>query len=128
MVELRDWAVGQGTQLHAHASNAEAWYVLTGEVTFEVGSERIVAPPGSFVMAPQGVQHIFTVSQGPASLLMMYWPAGLEKMFAEREEIGRQFGVTYNAVGGRQKPNDPAYFEALAEMGRRYGTVNKYTR
>ena len=48
------------TDPHVHR-HAEAFYVLEGELTFEVGAERetITVGAGGFVAAPPGVAHSF---------------------------------------------------------------------
>jgi quercetin dioxygenase-like cupin family protein len=44
---------------HVHNEHTDAFYVLEGELTFEIGSERqmIVIPAGGFVAVPAGVAH-----------------------------------------------------------------------
>jgi quercetin dioxygenase-like cupin family protein len=40
--------------LHVHHREDEAFWVLEGEVTFQIGEETIEASAGSFVFGPQG--------------------------------------------------------------------------
>jgi quercetin dioxygenase-like cupin family protein len=49
---------------HVHRRHADAFYVLEGELTFEVGRERrtITVTPGGFVAVPPGVAHAFRTS------------------------------------------------------------------
>lgn len=46
---------------HVHHEHTDAFYVLEGELTFEVGreAETISVPSGGFVAAPPGVAHSF---------------------------------------------------------------------
>ena len=46
---------------HVHDSHTDAFYVLEGELTFEIGRERarITVTAGGFVAAPPGVAHSF---------------------------------------------------------------------
>jgi quercetin dioxygenase-like cupin family protein len=58
--------------LHRHT---EAFYVLEGELTFEVGAERetITIGAGGFVAAPPGVAHSFrTAGSHPARWLVIH--------------------------------------------------------
>jgi hypothetical protein len=58
---------------------------------------------------------------------MMYWPAGFEKLFAEREALGSRYGVAYNQTGGRNEPTNPEYWAAAAAIPRKDGVINRYT-
>jgi mannose-6-phosphate isomerase-like protein (cupin superfamily) len=44
---------------HVHRNHEEGFYILEGELEFTVGTEKIVAPAGTFVMVPIGVPHTF---------------------------------------------------------------------
>jgi quercetin dioxygenase-like cupin family protein len=56
------FAPGQrGTDLHLHRRHTDAFYVLAGAVTFELGPdvERLSLPAGGLVAIPAGVPHGF---------------------------------------------------------------------
>jgi mannose-6-phosphate isomerase-like protein (cupin superfamily) len=66
-----------GPDLHVHREHTDAFYVLEGEVTFEVGSagKRVRAPAGAFVAVPPNVVHTFAnESSADASWLNMHVP------------------------------------------------------
>jgi len=44
---------------HIHRNHEEGFYILEGELEFTVGTEKISAPAGTFVMVPIGVPHTF---------------------------------------------------------------------
>ena len=71
-------AEGEGPP-HVHYREDEGFWILEGELTFEVGEERIKARPGSFVFGPKDVPHRYTVESGPARLLYILSPAGFEE-------------------------------------------------
>ena len=72
---------------HIHSREEESFYVLEGEITLQVGEERVVATVGTFANLPVGTPHSFkNESRRPAKLLTWVAPAGLEQMFF-------QFGV-----------------------------------
>ncbi len=52
---------GAESPLHVHAHEDEAYIVLNGHITFQVGDGRADAGPGSFVFLPRGVPHGFAV-------------------------------------------------------------------
>jgi quercetin dioxygenase-like cupin family protein len=75
---------GGGPPPHVHSREEEGFYILEGEVTLSVGSERIVATPGMFVNLPVGSLHSFkNETDRPARMLISVAPAGLEQMFFE---------------------------------------------
>lgn len=60
---------------HVHHEHTDAFYVLEGELTFEIGRERttITVGPGGFVAVPPGVAHSFRVeSDRPARWLTIH--------------------------------------------------------
>ena len=57
---------GRWVPAHLHRREAEAWYVLEGELTFRFGDRTVVAPAGAFVFSPLGVAHSFgNAGSGP---------------------------------------------------------------
>lgn len=78
---------GFATPTHIHHDEDEPFYVLQGELTFQVGERTLVAGGGSFVYLPRGIAHGFTVtSETPARLLQFNFPAGVERFFIEAGE------------------------------------------
>jgi mannose-6-phosphate isomerase-like protein (cupin superfamily) len=49
-----------GPVRHRHARMTDIFYVLEGELTFDIGDERRTLGPGSFVLVPPGVAHTFS--------------------------------------------------------------------
>jgi mannose-6-phosphate isomerase-like protein (cupin superfamily) len=75
---------GGGPPPHVHSREEEGFYILEGEITFQVGDQRLVAGPGMFANMPVGTPHSFKNESGqPARLLISVAPAGLEQMFFE---------------------------------------------
>jgi quercetin dioxygenase-like cupin family protein len=73
---------GTGPPLHHHNFD-EAFYVLDGELTFQLRDERVRARAGDLVFAPRGVPHTFAnLSDAPARQLIVCTPAGFERYFA----------------------------------------------
>jgi mannose-6-phosphate isomerase-like protein (cupin superfamily) len=64
---------------HIHHRHTDAFYILEGEVIFEIGpeAEPITVSAGGFVAAPPGVAHSFRVADsGPARWLTLHAPDG----------------------------------------------------
>lgn len=75
---------GGGPPPHSHAREEESFYILEGEITFQIGEEVVVAKAGTFANMPKGVTHCFkNATDKPARMLVSVAPAGLEKMFFE---------------------------------------------
>ncbi len=78
---------GFATPLHLHHGEDETMYILEGSYTFFVGDQVIKAAPGAVVYLPKGVPHAFRVEGvGPARLLQLTTPAGIEQGFVEMGE------------------------------------------
>lgn len=75
---------GGGPPPHIHSREEEGFYVLEGEIAFQLGEERFVAKAGTFANMPVGSLHSFrNESTKLARMLISVAPAGLEQMFFE---------------------------------------------
>lgn len=112
LVEALAW---QSTEppTHIHHREDEAWYVLDGQMTFRVGDERFVAKAGSFVFAPRGLPHAFTVDVEPTRVLVFASPAGFEHFALELGEP-----ATSDVPPGELSVPGP---EVLGPAAERYG-------
>ena len=73
---------GAGPPLHHHDFD-EAFYVIEGELTFQLHDERFTVAAGELAFAPRGVPHTFAnLSDAPAQQLIVCTPAGFERYFA----------------------------------------------
>ncbi len=75
--------------LHLHREIAESLYVLDGRLDLQVGDERRIAVPGTFVSIPAGVPHTMSVTgTEPVRLLMVLSnPARSTQMFEVMEQV-----------------------------------------
>ena len=75
-----------GPFLHKHDFD-EAFYVLEGELTFQVEDQLITRRAGELAFAPRGVAHtLANHSDGRARYLLVCTPAGFERYFARMNE------------------------------------------
>ena len=71
---------GRVLESHVHEDEDDAFYILEGELVFEVEGEEIVAGPGTFVLVPPGVEHTFgNRTDSEVRLLNIHAPAGFDK-------------------------------------------------
>lgn len=75
---------GSAAPLHVHHAEAEAFYVLEGEIELTCGEETLSAGAGDFVYAPKGVPHKYAViGHQPARVLLLFSRSGFESFFLE---------------------------------------------
>lgn len=82
LVEVRAWRSTE-PPLHIHHREHEAWYVVEGQMTVQVGEETLVATAGCFAFAPRGIPHAFTVDIEPTRVLVLAAPGGFEQFAAD---------------------------------------------
>lgn len=106
---------GGGPPPHVHSREEEGFYVLEGEVTFQIGSERRVLTAGMFANMPIGQPHSFrNESSQPARMLISVAPAGLEEMFFE-------VGTPLPSGAVSAAPPTRAEIDRLLALAPRYG-------
>ena len=77
-------APGGGTPPHIHHREDEAFRLLEGTLTIQVGGDTITASAGDFAFLPRGMAHSFkNTGDGIAKALVLITPAGLEGFFTE---------------------------------------------
>jgi quercetin dioxygenase-like cupin family protein len=68
--------------LHRHDFD-ETFYVLEGELTFQLGDDLLTRRTGELAFAPRGAPHTYAnLSGAPARVLLVITPAGFERYFA----------------------------------------------
>ncbi len=81
VVEAKVFPTG-GPMPHIQTREHEGFYVLEGEITFNVEGKEIVAKPGTFVNVPPNVTHSFkNLTNSLAKMLIILAPGGLEDLF-----------------------------------------------
>lgn len=103
---------GMAVPLHTHEREDEAWYLLEGEVTFQVGDRTIDASAGAFAFVPRGTPHGFCVRSKTARFLDIRTPAGFEDFFRACGEEPLADGL---------QPPERANPERIAEVAPQFG-------
>jgi len=71
---------GRELEAHVHQEEDDAFYIIEGEMTFFFGGEEAVAPPGTFVLVPPGVEHAFrNDGDEPVRMFNIHAPAGFDR-------------------------------------------------
>lgn len=84
VIEHTNLMPDKGPALHLHLSQEEWFYVMEGEVRFQVGERRLRLGPGESILAPRRIPHTFSAFGSPAHMLIAFTPAGkMEQYFID---------------------------------------------
>ncbi len=89
IVEITE-APGAEAPLHLHHREDEAFWILEGEVTFEVGNTVIEAHAGDYLFGPRDIPHRYTVGPSGCRMLFIFTPGGFEEVLRSHQRAGRQ--------------------------------------
>jgi mannose-6-phosphate isomerase-like protein (cupin superfamily) len=79
-----------GPPLHLHLAQDEWFYVMAGEILFQVGEKRMQLKTGDSVLAPRQIPHTFTaVGTIPGKMLIAFTPAGKMEQFFRDNAHGK---------------------------------------
>jgi mannose-6-phosphate isomerase-like protein (cupin superfamily) len=71
---------GRVLEAHVHDEEDDSFLIMEGEMTFFFGDEEAVAPPGTFVLVPPGVEHGFrNDGEVPVRMLNIHAPGGFDR-------------------------------------------------
>jgi quercetin dioxygenase-like cupin family protein len=70
--------------LHVHHREDEGFWILEGDVTFEVGDETFEAHAGDFAFGPRDIPHRYTVGDSGCRMLFIMTPGGFENLVREQ--------------------------------------------
>jgi quercetin dioxygenase-like cupin family protein len=71
-----------GPPVHIHPHQDEWFYVMEGEVLFQVAGERKTLGPGESVLGLRGIPHGFVgMGETPAHMIIAFTPAGMMEGF-----------------------------------------------
>lgn len=75
---------GSGPAPHVHSREDEFFTVLRGRYRFRHGDEEMEGQPGTTLLMPRGIPHVFrNVGDEPGEHLVTLVPGGMEKLFRE---------------------------------------------
>jgi mannose-6-phosphate isomerase-like protein (cupin superfamily) len=81
IIEIVAPAEWDGPPLHHHDFD-EAFRLIKGELTFQVGDDVFTRSAGEFTFVPRGVPHaVANLSSEPARYVLTCTPGGFERMF-----------------------------------------------
>ena len=85
---------------HVHQDHDEWSYILEGRIGARVGDDEFIAPTGSYILKPRQIPHVFwNPDDGPARILEIITPSGLEEMFEQFGQLGARGELTPQTMG-----------------------------
>lgn len=102
---------------HTHANEDESYYLMEGEMLFQVGEKEFVGKAGDFVFLPRHVRHEFKVLSPSFHCIVGIYPSGLEHYF-------EQLSAPYAAAGIpplSTAPPPPEALEMMKKLDERFG-------
>jgi|SRR5205085_9890659 len=74
-----------GPPRHLHHEQDEFWYVISGEYSFQIGSERYRAQAGDCLLGPRNIPHAYAfIGPSDGRILISFTPAGRIQEYFER--------------------------------------------
>lgn len=111
--------VGAGAPPHSHKGEAEAFYVLEGQVRFlmgAIGPQEVIAGAGDFVAIPDGAIHAFeTIGTAPARILVINAPGHAHAQFFTA--VGEVLPEGTQTPPAPQAPNFPVVMAEAERAG-----------
>ena len=103
--------------LHVHHRDDEGFWILEGEVTFEVGETTIEASAGDYVFGPRGIPHRYTVGDQGCRMLFIMVPGGMEDVIMATSEPA----MSRTLPPPPEKEPTPEEIEGLKAIVKEYG-------
>jgi quercetin dioxygenase-like cupin family protein len=102
---------GAEAPLHVHHNEDEAFWVLDGAATFEVGEGTIEAHAGDYAFGPRHIPHRYCVGDAGCRMLFILTPGGFEDLVTAMSEPAGACTLPPPSI---EKP-DMADIKAIAE-------------
>ena len=105
---------GAEAPLHVHHREDEGFWILEGDVTFEVGDTTIEAHAGDYAFGPRDIPHRYTVGDAGCRMLFICTPGGFENLIVDMSEPARSRTLP-------PAPEGPPDMERVAAVAQAYG-------
>ena len=108
---------------HVHQDHYEWSYILEGRIGARIGDDEFTADAGSYILKPRRIPHVFwNPDDGPARVLEIITPSGLEEIFAPFGELEARGEMTPEKMGeiAGQYGSTP-FFDWVPDLMARYG-------
>jgi len=103
---------GTEAPLHVHHREDEAFWILEGTVTIQVGDTVVECGPGDYAFGPRDIPHRYTVGPDGCRMLFICTPGGFENLVRE---------MSVPAQSRTLPPPSEPDFEMVARVARENG-------
>lgn len=79
-------APGAKAPLHVHHREDEAFWILEGDVTLQIGDQIIEAHTGDYAFGPRDIPHRYTVGAYGCRMLFICTPSGFEGLVRDMSD------------------------------------------
>jgi uncharacterized RmlC-like cupin family protein len=108
-----------GPKSHIHSREDEALYIIDGQFDVQYGNQKFSTKNGFHLFMKRGIAHSFrNVGNKEGRLLVMFTPAGCEKMYEE-------LGIPVTDVKAFSRPYTFPNFIKVIQLLRKYGIEPK---
>jgi quercetin dioxygenase-like cupin family protein len=104
---------GLEAPLHVHHREDEAFWILEGQVTLQVGEDTIEASAGDYAFGPREIPHRYTVGDAGCRMLFICTPGGFEGLVMDMSEPAASRTVP--------PPGEPPDMEWVQTIARKHG-------
>jgi mannose-6-phosphate isomerase-like protein (cupin superfamily) len=77
---------GHEAPLHVHHREDEAFFILEGSATIQVGDETFELGAGGYAFGPRDIPHKYTIGDQGCRMLFICTPGGFEKLVRDMSE------------------------------------------
>jgi quercetin dioxygenase-like cupin family protein len=74
---------GAEAPLHVHHREDEAFYILEGSATIQVGDQSFEVGPGDYAFGPREIPHRYSIGPDGCRMLFICTPGGFENLVTE---------------------------------------------
>ena len=71
---------GSAAPLHVHHGEDEAFWILDGSASFEIGGRTVEASAGDYLFGPRDIPHRYTTGPDGCRMLFILTPGGFEEL------------------------------------------------
>ena len=101
--------------LHVHYREGEAFWILEGRATFQVGDQTVEARAGDYLFGPRNIPHKYTVGEQGCRMLFVCTPGG------NFENVVRQMSVPAESRTLPPPSDEEPDFERVAAIAKANG-------
>ena len=106
---------GTEAPLHVHHREDEAFFILEGSATIQVGDDSFDVGPGDYAFGPRDIPHRYTVGPEGCRMLFICTPGG------NFEGVVRQMSVPAEARTLPPPPDEEPDWERIAAVAEAHG-------